>query len=178
MNLKTAVGGSEVFGSAIFRVWVASCGREARRRAQEASAEEGLEGARQDRPPCLRSGQVGPTAPHFWPGPGGSRRRRRAPGGGLSPGVRTRHANRRLPCVPRAGGDRRQEQRPACDRLAVKVGIGEMDEDVPPVVKQTEQSGRGPAMREIVRGEAAPAPLVLHFIQEIFDIPFTMPLIN
>src|SRR5271165_5187590 len=102
----------------------------------------------------------GSTAPHFWRGPAGRRRRRRAPERRARPGVRTRHADRRLPCV----------SRPAGDRLAVKAGIGETDEDVPPVVKQRKQSGGEPATGEIVRCIAAPAPLVLHLVENVLSV--------
>ena len=102
------------------------------------------------------------------PQEGGDGRKR--PGGGFGFGVRARHADRRLPCVPRAGGDRRQEQRAAGDRLAVEAGIGETDEDVPPVVKQPKQPGREPATGKIVRRVAAPTPLVLHLVENILSL--------
>src|SRR5208283_2045151 len=82
--------------SARFRVWVASGWGEAGRGAEEASVEEGLEGARQDRPPGLQAGQllrIFGEAPQEG-GDGGERL-----SGGLGLGVRTRHADRRLPCV-------------------------------------------------------------------------------
>ena len=155
--------------SAIFRVLVASAWREAGRRAEQAAVEERLEGARQDRPPCLQAGQLlrsfGQACQER--GDGGKRL-----GGGLGLGVRTRHADRCLPCVPRARGDGRQKQRPAGDRLAVEMRVGEADKDVPPIVKQRKQPGREPATRQVVRREAAPAPLVLHgaIDTEIFGV--------
>jgi Mu transposase, C-terminal domain len=175
ISLEAAVDRLEIKRSAIFRVWVASARREARWGPEEAAVEERLEGARQDRSPFLQAGQLlrifGQAAQE-----GGDGRKR--PGGGFSFGVRARDADRRLPCVPGAGGDRRQEQRAAGDRLAVEAGIGETDEDVPPVVKQPKQPGREPATGKIVRRVAAPTPLVLHLVENILDIPSTMPLIN
>ena len=91
-------------------------------------------------------------------------------GGGLGLGVRACDADRRLPRMPRARRDRREEQRPAGDRLAVETGIGEADENVPPVVKQRKQPGREPATRQVVRREAAPAPLVLHLVENILAV--------
>ena len=83
---------------------------------QEAAVEEGLEGARQDGAPFLQAGQLlrilNQAAQEG--GDGGERL-----GGGLGLGVRAGHADRRLPRVPRACRDRRQEQRPAGDRLAM-----------------------------------------------------------
>src|SRR5271165_6802235 len=78
----------------------------------------------------------GSTAPHFWPGLAGTRRRPQAPG----------------------------------DRFAVEAGIGEPDEDVPPVVNERKQPGREPATGEIVRRVAAPTPLVLHLVENILAV--------
>ena len=72
--------------------------------------------------------------------------------------------------MPCAGGDRRQEQRAAGDRLAMEAGIGEPNEDVPPVVKERKQPGREPATGKIVRRIAAPAPLVLHLVENVLSV--------
>ena len=66
--------------------------------------------------------------------------------------------------------DRREEQRPAGDGLAMQVGIGEANEDVPPVVEQRDEPRREPATGEIVRRRAAPAPLVLHLVEDVFPV--------
>ena len=52
----------------------------------------------------------------------------------------------------------------------MQVRIGETNENVPPVVDEREHARRQPAAREIVSREAAPSPLVLHFIEDVFPI--------
>src|ERR1700758_5111217 len=52
----------------------------------------------------------------------------------------------------------------------MQVGIGEANEDVPPVVKERKQPGRKPATGQIVRRVAAPAPLVLHLIENVLSV--------
>src|SRR5208283_2252413 len=109
----------------------------------------------------------GSTAPHFWRGPAGRRRRRRAPERRARP-WRANSSRGSSSAVRVACGWR--SPRPAGDRLAVKAGIGETDEDVPPVVKQRKQSGGEPATGEIVRCIAAPAPLVLHLVENVLSV--------
>src|SRR5271157_3796903 len=52
----------------------------------------------------------------------------------------------------------------------MQVGIGEANEDVPPVVEQRDEPRREPATGEIVRRKAAPAPLVLHLVEDVFPV--------
>ena len=89
---------------------------------EQAAVEERLEGARQDRPLCLQAGQLLSILGQASQERGDGRKRL---GGGLGLGVRACDADRRLPGMPRARRDRREEQRPAGDRLAVETGIGE-----------------------------------------------------
>ncbi len=96
-------------------VLVASDWREPRRRPERAAIEERLEGARQDGPPFLRARQLLRTFGQASQEDGCSRER---PGGGLCFGVRTRHADRRLPRVPRARRDGRQKQGPVALAIA------------------------------------------------------------
>src|SRR5215472_12731769 len=149
------------------RAWVASGRYEAWRRADETAVEEGAEGAGEDGPPFLQAGQLlcilRQAAQEV--GDGGERARR-----GFSLGVRTGDADRGLPRMARSRRDGRQKQRPACDRLAMQVRIDETNEDVPPVVKEGEHARRQSTAGEIVRGEAAPAPLILHFVENIFSV--------
>src|SRR5208283_5011598 len=56
------------------------------------------------------------------------------------------------------------------DGLAMQVGIGEANEDVPPVVEQRDEPRGEPATGEIVRREAAPAPLVLHLVEDVLPV--------
>ena len=80
--------------------------------------------------------------------------------------------------MTRARSDSRQKQRPAGDRFAMQVGISQTNKDVPPIVDERVEPRRQPTARQILRREAAPATLVLHLIEDAFDIPFTLPLIN
>jgi hypothetical protein len=57
------------------------------------------------------------------------------------------------------------------------VRFGQANEDVPPIIKQRDQVRGQTTARQIMRGEAAPAPLVLQFVENILDIPLTLPLI-
>src|ERR1700730_7308079 len=49
-------------------------------------------------------------------------------------------------------------------------GLGEPDEQVPPIVDECDQTRRKPAPGEIVGREPAPPPLVLQFIEGILAI--------
>ena len=72
--------------------------------------------------------------------------------------------------MARARHDRREKQRSAGDHLTMQIGIGEANEDVPPVVKERKQPGREPATRKIMRRVAAPAPLVLYLVENVLFV--------
>jgi hypothetical protein len=69
-----------------------------------------------------------------------------------------------------ARGDGVQQQRSAGDRLHMPVWLGKTRKDVPPVIEQRDEACRQMATREIVCGEAAPAPLVFQFVENIFRV--------
>src|SRR5271157_34731 len=100
VNLKSAVEALAFFD---LRAEVASTWREAGRGAQEAAVEEGLKGARQDRPPSLQARQLLRILGQASQESGDGRKRL---GGGLGLGVRAGHADGRLPRVARARRDR------------------------------------------------------------------------
>jgi len=50
------------------------------------------------------------------------------------------------------------------------VGLGETRKNVPPVIEQRDKTCSQAATREVVRGEAAPAPLVFQLVENIFRI--------
>ena len=60
-----------------------------------------------------------------------------------------------------------QQQRPVGDRLAVALGVGGAREHAPPVLNQRDQSSHVPAARQVARGEAAPAPLILQLLEAL-----------
>jgi hypothetical protein len=60
-------------------------------------------------------------------------------------GVGAGNAQRRLARMTQALSDTGQEQRPAGDRLKMPSGLGEPDEQVPPVVDEGDETGRKPA---------------------------------
>ena len=101
------------------------------------------------------------TVPHFGPVRGrrrrpGARRRRRPCGACGS----TRHRQPGLTAVAGLTGNVVQQQRPAGDGLAVVIGLGQTDEQAPPVIDRGDQPGHVPETLQVTRGEAAPAPLV------------------
>src|SRR3984893_2460485 len=63
---------------------------------------------------------------------------------------------------PRQGGER---EKPAGYRLTMMLRIGEAHEQAPPVVDQRHTARQQPAAFEIMRGETAPAPLVLQLVE-------------
>ncbi len=75
--------------------------------------------------------------------------------------MRAADGQRHLTGVLGFARDRRQQQRPSGDRLAVMLRVGQTGEQVPPVVDQRHRAGEQSAARQIVRRETAPAPLVL-----------------
>src|SRR5207253_2226497 len=68
---------------------------------------------------------------------------------------------------PRQGGE---QERPAGYRLTMMLRIGEAQEQAPPVVDQRYTARQQPAAFEIMRGEAAPAPLVLQLVKRILAV--------
>ena len=68
---------------------------------------------------------------------------------------------------PRQGGE---QERPAGYRLTMMLRIGKAHEQAPPVVDQRHTARQQPAAFEIMRGEAAPAPLVLQFVECVLAV--------
>src|SRR4029077_20806101 len=66
--------------------------------------------------------------------------------------------------------DRLEQQRPTCDRLAMLVGVGQADEQVPPIGGERDDAGHELAAFNVVGGETAPAPLVLQFVEVVLGI--------
>src|SRR5437588_12854214 len=63
-----------------------------------------------------------------------------------------------------------EQERPAGYRLTMMLRIGEAHEQAPPVVDQRHTARQQPATFEIMRGEAAPAPLVLQLVERILAV--------
>src|SRR5207237_10211811 len=79
--------------------------------------------------------------------------------------VRAADGQRHLACMvgsPRQGGE---QERPAGYRLTMMLRIGEAHEQAPPVVDQRHTARQQPAAFEIMRGDAAPAPLVIKLVK-------------
>ena len=62
--------------------------------------------------------------------------------------------------------------------FAMTIGVGQADEQIPPVEHQRDGAGHQTAALEVARGETAPAPLVLQFVETVLDMPLAMPLID
>lgn len=73
--------------------------------------------------------------------------------------------------MARDAGDARLEQRPGRGGLAVRPVPAEPREDVPEVRGDDRQPGEERGLGEGVRGEAAPAPLVLHLVEDVLAVP-------
>ena len=54
--------------------------------------------------------------------------------------------------------------------LAVMLGVCQTREQAPPVVDQRHRAGEQPATMQILCREAAPAPLVLQFVEDVLAI--------
>jgi len=83
--------------------------------------------------------------------------------GGASLGMGARHADRRATGMTRARRHRRHKKRAAGDGLAMPIRLAQSNEDIPPIIEKRVQLRGQAATRQIVRREAAPSPLVLHF---------------
>ena len=70
----------------------------------------------------------------------------------------------------RVRGDAMQQERPTGDRLEVLVGLGKPHEQRPPVVDKRHEPCHQSAARQVLRGEAAPAPLILQLVEGVFGI--------
>src|SRR6202023_3572543 len=66
--------------------------------------------------------------------------------------------------------NRLQQQWATGDRLAVMVRIGQTHEEVPPVEDEGDNGWHDPAARDVMGGEAAPAPMVLQFVEAVLTI--------
>ena len=91
---------------------------------------------------------------------------------GMQAGQRDRRLARMLGPAP----DRGHQPWPAGDGLAPRIGMGQAHEQAPPVVDQRHAPGGQLTAMQVVRGKAAPAPLVLEFVEGILAIPSLMPL--
>jgi hypothetical protein len=58
-----------------------------------------------------------------------------------------------------------EQQWPTGDGLTMMIGVGQTDEQVPPVVHQRDAACHQPAAFEVARLEATPAPLVLQLVE-------------
>jgi hypothetical protein len=82
-----------------------------------------------------------------------------------------------LPGVLGSARNSGQQQWPAGNRLAIVVRVSQANEQAPPIVNQRNHSGEQPATLQVASRKTAPTPLVLQFVEGVFDIPFVMPLI-
>ncbi len=64
----------------------------------------------------------------------------------------------------------REQERAAGDCLQARLGVSQSHEQAPPVVGERHGHGGEAAALQIVRGEAAPAPLVLQLIEGVLRI--------
>lgn len=85
-------------------------------------------------------------------------------------GVRAGDGDRRLSRMLCPRSDRVQQQWPAGDGFQMPVGLGQSRENVPPVVNKRDEPRAEAAPRQIVRGEPAPAPLVLQLVENILVV--------
>jgi hypothetical protein len=92
--------------------------------------------------------------------------------------MRAGDRNRRAAGVVGLSADGLKQQRPAGNCLAMMVGLSQTHEQIPPVEHQGDAARHQAASFEIVRCEAAPAPLVLELVEAVFDMPLTTPLIS
>src|SRR6516225_7500579 len=84
--------------------------------------------------------------------------------------MRAADGQRHLPGMLGLSGDRLHQQGTAGDCLGSMVGIGQTDEQAPPVEDQRNIAGEQPAALQVVRREAAPAPLVLQLVEGVLTI--------
>jgi len=67
-------------------------------------------------------------------------------------------------------GDAMQQERSTGDRLEMFVWLGQPHEQRPPVVDEGDHPCHEPAARQILGGEAAPAPLVFQLVEVVLGI--------
>ena len=60
--------------------------------------------------------------------------------------------------------DTRAQERAAGDRLQPRLGVGQAHKQAPPIVGQRHRHRRELTPLQVMRGKAAPTPLVFHFI--------------
>src|SRR5215475_11221030 len=63
-----------------------------------------------------------------------------------------------------------KQQWPAGDRFAMMMGVGQAHEQIPPVEEQRDHARNQAAALEVTGREAAPAPLVLQFIENVLAV--------
>ena len=54
--------------------------------------------------------------------------------------------------------------------FSVPIRFGQTNEDVASIIKQNDKTRRQPTVRQIIRDEAAPAPLVLQLVEYVFPL--------
>jgi len=67
-------------------------------------------------------------------------------------------------------GDAMQQERSTGDRLEMFVWLGQPHEQRPPVVDEGDHPCHEPAARQILGGEAAPAPLAFQLVEVVLGI--------
>ena len=134
---------------------------------------------RREQPPDEAVSAQGVRDYQLAPPLGGQLRRRRHPREERADrpvGVPRPFARRRVDCddalprVARDAGDARLEERPGRGGLPVRAVPAEAREDVPEVRGDDRQPGEERGLGEGVRGEAAPAPLVLHLVEDVLAV--------
>ena len=84
--------------------------------------------------------------------------------------MRAGDSQRRLAAVLGLGADGVKQQRTAGNAFQVFIRKGQPQEDRPPVVNLSHDASGDLTTSEVLGGEAAPAPLILEFIEPIFGI--------
>src|SRR5271166_656156 len=93
-----------------------------------------------------------------------------AVGGGNRAGMRAGDFDGGRSRMAHPFGDGVQQQRPAGDGFSMPIRLGQTNEDVPPIVKQRDEARGQTTTRQVVGDEAAPAPLVLQFVENILPV--------
>ena len=152
----------------VLRALVASGRREAGRRAYETAIEEGLEGPTEYGAPFFGPRQLLRIFHQPAKNPATMAKR---PGGGL-PASAWALVTRIVVC--RACRARVAMADMSSGRLVMAsrwpVRLAQSNEDVPPIIEERVQLRGQAAARQIVRREAAPSPLVLHFIENVLVV--------
>ena len=125
------------------------------------------EGKTEDAVPSIEVGQLPRSLPQLSEEAGNADKSAASP---VMIAVRAGDGDRGLAGMLGLPADCLKQQRPAGDRLAMLVGIGQTDEQIPPIGGEGDGAGHKLAAFDIMRGEAAPAPLVLHLVEQVFSV--------